>query len=56
MDIQKMKDLLREKYGINSVEELDKAMAESPGVNLGIFTGAIPGKEIGNDGEKIFTA
>jgi hypothetical protein len=45
MDAARMKEILKKEYGICSMEELDRAMQESPGINLGIFTMPIPGKE-----------
>lgn len=41
MDIEKMKKILSEEYGINSAEELDEAMKKSKGINIGIFVSPI---------------
>lgn len=55
MNVQEMKDVLRRKYGINDIEDLERAIAEAPGVDIGIFTKAIPGKENKNDGDEVCT-
>ena len=56
MNIQEMKNFLRDNYGINNMNDLDMAMAEAPGIDLGIFTGTIPGKEKRNDNVEVCTA
>ena len=56
MNIQEMKKFLRDNYGINNMNDLDRAMAEAPGIDLGIFTVAIPGKEKRNDNVEVCTA
>lgn len=56
MNIQEMKKFLRDNYGINNMNDLDMAMAEAPGIDLGIFTGTIPGKEKRNDNVEVCTA
>ena len=38
MDLQKMKEILKREYGIESYEELQKAMNEVDGIDIGIFT------------------
>ncbi len=55
MNVQEMKEYLSKHYGINSMADLDRAMAEAPGIDLGIFTEPIPGKEKRDD-VKVCTA
>lgn len=38
---EKMRDILKKDYDIHSISELEKAMKESPGVDIGIFTTSI---------------
>lgn len=35
---EKLRWILEKDYGIHSVSELEKAIEESPGINIGIFT------------------
>lgn len=44
MTIEEMKKILSKRYGIHSEEELIRAIKESEGINIGIFTGR-PEKE-----------
>lgn len=37
-DVAKLREILKTEYGISSMEELDKALKESAGLNIGIFT------------------
>lgn len=36
--VEKLKQILKEEYNINNQAELQRAIAESPGVDIGIFT------------------
>lgn len=36
-----MLEILQKQYGISNEEELDKAMSDFPGVDIGIFTSEI---------------
>ena len=56
MNVQEMKKFLRERYGINSMDDLDRAMAQAPGIDLGIFTKTIPGKEKKDETSNVCTA
>lgn len=47
MNVARMKEILRKEYGICSEEEFEKAVYQSKGVNLGIFTIQVSRKENG---------
>lgn len=36
--VEKLKQILKEEYNINNQAELERAIVESPGVDIGIFT------------------
>ncbi len=38
MSVEQMKEILKKEYGINSYEELNAAIENSTGLNIGIFT------------------
>ena len=38
MSVEKMKQILLEEYGISSYEQLNEAIENSPGLDIGIFT------------------
>lgn len=44
MNADEMKTILKNEYGISDLKELRKAIEESPGVDIGLFT--IPYKEV----------
>jgi hypothetical protein len=37
MDAASMKEILKNEYGIGSIDEFNEAVENSPGLNLGIF-------------------
>ena len=45
MDVSKIKEILKNEYGICDEKELDDAMSRSDGINLGIFTMPLTGAD-----------
>lgn len=46
MDVNKMKEILKKEYGINSYEEFEEALKKSEGIDIGLFTTPIPDNEV----------
>ena len=44
MDVAMMRLILEENFGIHSYDELITAMKESPGLDIGLFTGPLGGE------------
>lgn len=44
MDVEKIKSILLKEFGIRSYEELEKAMEEDDGIDIGLFVA--PRKEV----------
>ena len=38
MDVARLKEILRQQYGINSESEFNMAVEKSKGINIGLFT------------------
>ena len=54
MDAAKLREILSKQYGINSEEEFNEAVAQSSGINIGIFT--MPIERINNEEEARISA
>lgn len=52
---EKIKQILKEEYNINNQEEFEKAIEESPGIDIGIFVAPLDKKSNRSKGEpKVF--
>lgn len=49
MEAEKLKEILKNEYGINDEKEFEAAIKNSSGINIGIFI--MPFKERGENGE-----
>lgn len=49
MNAAELKDLLKNRYGINNEEEFNAAVEKSEGINIGIFNMPIPLGNIENE-------
>lgn len=44
LDAAKLKEILKEQYGINNEEEFNTAVEEMPGIDIGLFSMPLTGR------------
>lgn len=50
--VEKLKEVLKSEYGINSKEEFEAAVGNFAGINLGIFTEPLPERRADSEYQK----